>query len=397
LLRRRLVGRFGAFGVRASFGMRHSVATQPRARVIMLSPDPVHPGGVTRVIDTWVKGGLKNHVDVKHIYAAAWDAPLVVQILQTARAYLALTLTLLRSRRKSMLLHIHVSTGGSLYREWIALRLAQLFRVPVVSHLHSGNFGRWVAGRPARRWFARGLFAQSRVVVVPARPWIELVRELGARQVRVVPHGLGDQLASELEAVADHGTHHKQFERSIVLYYGRWTPIKGLDILGEAVRGLDGGSRSRLSLRIFGNGNREWLERCLDDLAGAEIHIGGWLSDEDKAGELRMADAFVLPSRSELFGQALLEAMAAGRPVIATLVGGIPDVLDDYAGARLIPPESPRALQNALEDLLDGVWPKPDQRGATPLSARFAAPNVVAQLLDVYQTAERNASFAPND
>jgi glycosyltransferase involved in cell wall biosynthesis len=374
--------------------MRHAVPIGERIGVIMISPDPIHPGGVTRVIDTWLREGLRDYVDVTQIYAAAWDAPLALQILQTARAYLVLTLTLLRSRSKPMLLHIHVSTGGSLYREWIALRLARTFDVPVVSHLHSGNFGTWVAGRRARRWFARGLFGHSDVVVVPARPWIEIADDLGARQVRVVPHGLGDQLTSRLEAVADDGQYRKQIGRVMVLYYGRWAPIKGLDILGDAVRGLDAGRRSRLSLRVFGNGSRTWVERCLENLAGADVHIGGWLSDEDKAAELRMADVFVLPSRSELFGQSLLEAMAAGRPVIATRVGGIPDVLNEYRGARLIPPESAQALQNALEELLDGVWPRPDQRTQVPLSTRFVARNVVAQLADVYRTAEEKAAYA---
>jgi glycosyltransferase involved in cell wall biosynthesis len=236
------------------------------------------------------------------------------------------------------------------------------------------------------------------VVVVPARPWIEIAHELGARQVRVVPHGLGDQLTSRLETVADHSGCRKRFGRVNVLYYGRWAPIKGLDILGDAVRGLDAGRRSHLSLRIFGNGSRQWLERCLENVADAEVHIGGWLSDEDKAAELRMADVFVLPSRSELFGQALLEAMAAGRPVIATLVGGIPDVLHDYAGARLIPPESPQALQNVLEELLDGVWPRPVQRTPAPLSTRFVARNVVAQLADVYRAVDGRAAYArPRD
>jgi starch synthase len=126
----------------------------------------------------------------------------------------------------------------------------------------------------------------------------------------------------------------------------------------------------------------------MDDLTGTDVHIGGWLSDEGKAAELSRAQAFVSPSRSELFGQALLEVMAAGKPVIATRVGGIPDVLDGYPDARLIASENPSALQSALEDLLDGVWPDSQGDQANHLSARYSARTVAAQIAKIYQTAE---------
>jgi glycosyltransferase involved in cell wall biosynthesis len=122
----------------------------------------------------------------------------------------------------------------------------------------------------------------------------------------------------------------------------------------------------------------------MGDLTGTDVHIGGWLSDEEKAGELSKAQAFVSPSRSELFGQALLEVMAAGKPVIATRVGGIPDVLDGYTDARMIAPENSRALQSALEDLLDGVWPSSQREQANHLNARYSARTVAAQIAQIY-------------
>jgi glycosyltransferase involved in cell wall biosynthesis len=373
----------------ASLDMRGSrPRKQQQLRVIMLSPDPIHPGGVTRAINTWLEGGLAEHVDIQQIHAAAWDASIPIQILQTARAYIVLTLALLWSRPRPGVVHVHVSTGGSLYREWIAVRLARTFRVAVVSHLHSGNFGNWIAGKPARRWFAYNLFRHSGIVVVSAQHWVGLVNELGAHDVRVVPHGLDEQLVSLLAPVAEYVEASQPSKRAVVLYYGRWAPVKGLDILGEAVRALDVDRRSRLTLRLFGNGNRAWLEQCMDNLDGADVHIGGWLSDEGKAGELSRARAFVSPSRSELFGQALLEVMAAGKPVIATRVGGIPDVLDGYPDARLVTPENPKALQSALEDLLDGVWPDSRRDQPKHLSTRFSARTVAAQIANIYQTAE---------
>jgi glycosyltransferase involved in cell wall biosynthesis len=74
---------------------------------------------------------------------------------------------------------------------------------------------------------------------------------------------------------------------------------------------------------------------------------------EDVAALLSQADLFVLPSRSEAFPNAVTEAMAAGLPVVATAVGGIPELVTDGQTGRLVPTGDPMALARALLDLID--------------------------------------------
>jgi glycosyltransferase involved in cell wall biosynthesis len=358
-----------------------------RTSVVILSPKPVHPGGITRAIESWLAAGLEELVHLRQIFVADWDAPLPVQLAQTARAYAVLLATLVASRPKPDVVHIHVSIGPGLYREWLSAVLARLFRVPVVSHLHSGRFTEWTASARRRRWFARSLLRRSRIVVVPAAVWVATASRLGARDVRVVPHGLDAHLLTELATAAKTITRIAPRGPAVLLYYGRWAKVKGLDILGEAIRGLDADDRSRLVLRIFGNGDRRWLERCFAGANGADVHISGWLPDDEKARQLSSADAFVLPSRQELFAQALLEAMAAGIPIIATRTGGIPEVLNGYPGAKLVAPDDPAALRTALEELLDGRWPTRRDRASNALAPRFLAPSVVGELASIYRAA----------
>ena len=73
---------------------------------------------------------------------------------------------------------------------------------------------------------------------------------------------------------------------------------------------------------------------------------------EDVAARLDMADIFVLPSRSEAFPNALLEAMAAGLPVVASSVGGVLEVVEDGRNGLLVPPDDHRALASVLERLM---------------------------------------------
>jgi glycosyltransferase involved in cell wall biosynthesis len=77
----------------------------------------------------------------------------------------------------------------------------------------------------------------------------------------------------------------------------------------------------------------------------------GWLGDEEREAALREAEIFVLPSTSEGLPMALLEAMAWGRAIVATAVGGVPDVLSDGEDGLVVAPGRPEELAAALAGL----------------------------------------------
>ncbi|MGH7255618.1 MAG: glycosyltransferase, partial [Nitrospirales bacterium] len=97
-------------------------------------------------------------------------------------------------------------------------------------------------------------------------------------------------------------------------------------------------------------------------------------------------DVFVLPSRNEGMGRALVEAMAAGRPVVATRVGGVPAVVEDRRSGLLVPPANPDALAAALDELLRRpAWAK--ELGAAAreaIGARFGHEAMVRAVEAVY-------------
>jgi len=83
----------------------------------------------------------------------------------------------------------------------------------------------------------------------------------------------------------------------------------------------------------------------------SHVHFTGWR--DDVAEMLALADVFVLPSESEGFGRVLVEAMAMGRPVVATNVGGIPDIVLDGETGLLVEPANAAALADAVRALVD--------------------------------------------
>jgi glycosyltransferase involved in cell wall biosynthesis len=109
----------------------------------------------------------------------------------------------------------------------------------------------------------------------------------------------------------------------------------------------------------------------------------------DLRDRLRELDLFVLPSRDENLPMALLEAMAAAVPVVATRVGGVPELIEDGVSGRVVSPERVEPLATAIAELLAD----PERRltlaraGATRVAERFAIADVGRRMVRVYERA----------
>lgn len=141
-------------------------------------------------------------------------------------------------------------------------------------------------------------------------------------------------------------------ERFTVLALSRLVPIKGLD---DAVRAL--GLVPEAELVVAGAGPERQPLANLSRLVSARVRFEGHVESERKRAILHAADAFVLPSVQEPGGRregvptALLEAMAAGLPIIATRTGGVPEIVRDGEEGILVAPRRPDALAAAIRAL----------------------------------------------
>ena len=136
-----------------------------------------------------------------------------------------------------------------------------------------------------------------------------------------------------------------------LLFVGRLDYMKGVDILLKSIASLQTGG-NKISCDIIGDGP---LKKALQQLA-CELGIADKVTFAGACTNvlpyLQKASCFVLPSRSEGMPNVILEAMACGLPIIATLVGGIPDIITDGRNGLLIPPDDVPALSLALAKLL---------------------------------------------
>ena len=177
----------------------------------------------------------------------------------------------------------------------------------------------------ARRvpWLVRPLVRRARLAIGASEDLAEVARKLGARAVEVIPSGVPIPTGVAASEEPPH-----------LLYVGRLSEEKGVRELASAAAGMP--------LVVVGDGPlRELLPDALGFVPPAEV--GDYL---DRAAVV------VCPSRREGYGVAAREAMAHGRAVVATAVGGLRDAVVDGETGLLVPPGDVEALRGALERLL---------------------------------------------
>ncbi len=246
---------------------------------------------------------------------------------------------------------VHVNTSvdpRGFWREVGSLLVLRAFGRRVVYQIHGGSLER-LAGGGAMRAIARTVFGWPDVLVVLATVERAQFEALGGvRRIEVVPNAV-DVPALRGPAPREHSGQVRRLG-----YLGRLVDGKGLFETLAAVEALRRESAfAALEFRIAGSGDaraRLAAEIARRNLGGA-VTLVGPLGAEAKAAFLRECDVFLLPSESEGMPYAVLESMAAGTPVVASRVGGIPDAVTDGTHGRLVPPRDAKAIAAALRDL----------------------------------------------
>ena len=198
----------------------------------------------------------------------------------------------------------------------------------------------------------RALCAMATLVVATSRG-VARRFSWAAAKVRVVPNGIDlERFAPRAPSVTLRAALQLPTSAPLAVSVGRHVPEKGYRHLIDAAARLEQ-TRPGVHWVLVGDGElRSELEaqsRRLD--LASRVHFTG--SRNDVADLLALADVFVLPSESEGFGRVLVEAMAMARAIVATNVGGIPDIVLDGETGVLVEPANAVALAHAVRGLLD--------------------------------------------
>ena len=314
----------------------------------MVGVSPRMHGGIAAVAATLLDAGLAQSVPLVYLNTYA-EGGRAAKAGRFALALLQLLGHLLRGRVR--LVHAHVASNGSFWRKSVLLGLVRAFGVPTVFHLHGGGFADFAAQTPRnwmQRWIRHSLQASSRVAVLSSS-WAQWVQKFAPGAAVVIsPNPIhiptDEQLVSLKRPLGGEGR---------ILYLGLIVPRKGtfdlLEAWQRASRDCPG-----WRLQVGGNGDWDGLRRRADELGiSSSLDALGWISGDDKARALAQADLFVLPSYKEGVPMSILEAMAHGVAVVATAVGGTPDIVDHDCDGWLVAPGQVPELAAAMTLLVN--------------------------------------------
>jgi L-malate glycosyltransferase len=271
------------------------------------------------------------------------------------------------------LVHGHYYVAGGM-----AVRLARRRGVPVVVSEHSSTFP---AGRVTghHRWRAKRTLERASLVCPVSSHLEEHIRAAGIRaSFRVVPNTVDTDVFRPPEAGTRRAGDPVRLAFVAVIRRG-----KGLHELLDALAGIQA---EPWALEVVGDGPaRADAEALAASLGlGGQVRFRGALPKPEVAALLRRSDLFVLPSHAETQGVVLIEAMACGLPVLATRVGGIPEVVDDRSG-MLVPPRDRAALGSALRSMLGDLDRFDRSAIAQRTHERFGYPTVGRTLNEIYR------------
>jgi glycosyltransferase involved in cell wall biosynthesis len=265
------------------------------------------------------------------------------------------------------LTHICTAVGVSFLKHSLCVVFARAIRCRVVLHPHC-SYGRLYAGSPLWRWYCNWVFRLADGVVVLSREWFALRECLPDVRIHYLPNAIDirpyQDIASRRSRTGAHPVR--------LLYLGHLGEVKGTDDLLEAFRVLDAGP-SPVDLDLVGDflikEDEARLATTVRDVAGPgkTARLVPPVSGERKLSCFERADIFVFPSHYEGMPMAVLEAMAAGLPIVATAVGGIPELVMDGVNGILVRPRAPQDLAGAIEKLLNDV----------PLRSRLGGRNLL--------------------
>jgi glycosyltransferase involved in cell wall biosynthesis len=281
------------------------------------------------------------------------------------------------------ILHSH----GLLSPATIAIAAKKVLKIPIVAKiLRGGKVGDLdrIENKPFTRLRSTGIRRNiDRFISISSEIEAELSQfGIPAEKLVQIPNGVDTFKFTPLIAIEKISLRQSLnlLSGPIVIYTGRLAPEKNIDQLINVWNNIQA-QFPQAQLLILGTGE---LEKDLRRMAMPSIRFIGYT--DNVATYLQAADIFVLPSQTEGLANSLLEAMATGLAVIATSVGGAPDVIAHEKNGWLIEPNQPAALNNALLQLLADSTLRENfgQRARQTILLNFNLPVIATKLHDLY-------------
>ena len=313
-------------------------------RALWVSTSMETRGGIATYVRDMQQTPLWTDWNIRHV-ATHRDGSAAAKIAAFARGALLFVVELIRFH--PTVVHLHASAGTSFVRKGALLWISRPARVPGVVHIHASDFqGYYDNSSRLIQAVIRATLCRASAVVALGEAWAARLRVIApTARITVIPNAVRPACRVGQPAAG---------EPVRVIFLGRIGDRKGTFRLLDAWAGLardpdfGPGLRKAATLTIAGDGEVERARRRIRELHLEDtVEVHGWLSESDVGELLDHAQVLVLPSRNEGQPMAVLEAMARGLCVIASNVGGLPEMIGGGCGV-IVSPDDIEAIAAAL-------------------------------------------------
>ena len=313
-------------------------------KVLIIGPSHVKSkGGMATVINGILDDDELNKKFSINSFSSYIDGNIVIRLMYSIVAYIKF----LFIYKKYDIFHIHMASYGSTFRKAFYVRKIKKNKKKVIIHIHGASYLEFFESLNKRRQkYVIDTIKGSDMVIALSDKWkVEFEKIFNIRNIKVLNNGI--DVHSFKNSICDIDANKNNF-----IFMGRIGERKGVYDLVKAIENLKCKYKD-IKCYVAGDGEVEKLKRIVSMKSLEDnIEIVGWVDFNKKKELLSKVCTIILPSYNEGLPMALLEGMSAGKAVISTDVGGIPELVVHNENGFIIKPGDINRLEESISILI---------------------------------------------
>jgi glycosyltransferase involved in cell wall biosynthesis len=243
--------------------------------------------------------------------------------------------------RRIKIVHIHGAAYASFYRKAIFIKIIRFFNRKIIYHQHAGEFQDFYDKSDRKQWIVNTINCCDRLIVL-SQSWKTFYAGIGVDECKII---VLNNIVTPPAAIRPREIDGKLH----LLYLGEIKEMKGSYDLLNALKANRALFEGKVLLHVGGIVMDGDFEKMIaqSDLAQM-VQYEGWVKGEKKVECLSCADVFIIPSYFEGLPITILEAMSYAHPIIASNVGGIPEIVHSHQNGILVEPGNIEQIKNAI-------------------------------------------------
>ena len=345
-------------------------------KVLMVGNSSTVKGGITTVINQFRNYNFQNY-NIKLKFIPTYkDTNNLFKILYFFIAYIKIFIECIIDRPN--IIHIHMSYKGSFSRAYFVQKLAMIFHIKNIIHLHGSEFKKWYESvDEAKKLKIKKLLINADQFIVLGKQWYTIIKNIEPKTKIII---LNNSVKIPSETV-------KYKDKKTILFLGVLIKRKGVHDLIEA---LNKTNDKNIEVLIAGSGEEELnLKNMVTKYNIKNVKFLGWIDNAEKEKLLLKSQFMILPTYNEGLPMSILEAMSYGVPVISTYVGDISTVVEDAKNGFLYNSGDVKILTQILKksfEITESEWKKLSKNARETIINDFSEENYFKNIIKIYNT-----------